>query len=168
MIATLRRARGPLLLLAALLAAAACGSNQKPEFVRQFVPGSEPPPCDFTDPDQTECTAACEEMDADKDGLRDARDPDMDGDGAANLSDNCLYAANPGQEDGDGDGAGDPCDVCPDVADPEQRDADFDGVGDACSPGFDAGGFLARNAGPLGWALSLGAALLFVRVRRTA
>ena len=39
-------------------------------------------------------------------------DPDADGDGVIDATDNCQYVANAGQEDGDGDGAGDACDIC--------------------------------------------------------
>jgi len=37
---------------------------------------------------------------------------DWDRDGIDNEDDNCIFAANPGQEDVDWDGAGDPCDNC--------------------------------------------------------
>lgn len=164
--------RAPTVSLALLLAAAVasgCGGNQKPEFVRQFVPGSEPPPCDFADPTQTECTASCDEMDTDKDGVRDLRDPDLDGDGVANEADNCLFAANPDQADGDGDGAGDACDNCTGLANPDQRDFDRDGSGDACSEGFSAAGFLRGVSGPLAWAAPLLLPLALARrLRRRA
>jgi alpha-tubulin suppressor-like RCC1 family protein len=61
-----------------------------------------------------------------------ATPPDADGDGIADLADNCAYAANAGQEDGDGDTRGDACDNCPTVTNPEQTDTDGDLVGDAC------------------------------------
>ena len=57
---------------------------------------------------------------------------DFDGDGVANVSDNCPMIANPGQADSDGDGAGDVCDNCPAVANADQRDVDGDGFGDKC------------------------------------
>ncbi len=59
---------------------------------------------------------------------------DFDGDGIANLTDNCPGAGNAGQVDSDGDGVGDACDNCLAVANPDQRDADSDGLGDACDP----------------------------------
>jgi hypothetical protein len=62
----------------------------------------------------------------------DACNYDYDGDQILNDSDNCPYAANPGQEDGDNDGIGDACDNCPVVPNPDQADQDNDGVGDAC------------------------------------
>jgi hypothetical protein len=70
--------------------------------------------------------------DLDCDGLGDACDPDIDGDGIPNEDDNCPRVPNPDQLDSDGDGVGDACDNCPDVPNPDQRDRDGDGVGDAC------------------------------------
>ncbi len=57
---------------------------------------------------------------------------DMDGDGVANINDNCPSTYNPGQGDIDGDGIGDACDNCVSTANPDQRDVDADGIGDAC------------------------------------
>ncbi len=55
---------------------------------------------------------------------------DLDGDGVLDSADNCVMAANPGQEDaGDGDGVGDACDNCINVANANQRDTDGDGYG---------------------------------------
>jgi hypothetical protein len=77
---------------------------------------------------------------------------DVDGDGVADVDDNCDDVANPDQADTDQDGIGDACDLpdadgdgvpddqdnCDDVSNPDQADADQDGVGDACdtSAGF--------------------------------
>jgi hypothetical protein len=61
-----------------------------------------------------------ENLDADGDGLdtlaeqaagTDPGNPDTDGDGHLDGSDNCPVAANPGQADFDGDGEGDVCDL---------------------------------------------------------
>jgi hypothetical protein len=78
---------------------------------------------------------------------------DADGDGIADLNDNCPTTYNPTQADADDDSVGDLCDICPghnDLADadtdivpdscdncpttwnPDQTDADEDGQGDAC------------------------------------
>ncbi|WAS99396.1 thrombospondin type 3 repeat-containing protein [Nannocystis punicea] len=59
-------------------------------------------------------------------------DADGDGDGVPDASDNCVDAANPGQEDGDEDGVGDGCDNCASDPNPDQADTDQDGVGDLC------------------------------------
>lgn len=73
--------------------------------------------------------------------------PDADGDGVADVDDNCPLVSNPAQVDSDGNGVGDACqddndrdqdgviddlDSCPDVKNPRQEDFDLDGVGDAC------------------------------------
>jgi len=74
---------------------------------------------------------------------------DTDGDGPADLGDNCPAVANPSQVDTDNDLIGDACDPCPTDPDvdgdgaceedncpndsnPGQEDADDDGFGDAC------------------------------------
>jgi len=59
---------------------------------------------------------------------------DRDGDGVANLADNCPDVANADQGNEDGDKFGDVCDPCPPVAGDSPSDADGDGVADACDP----------------------------------
>jgi len=56
--------------------------------------------------------------------------PDIDGDGVPNDSDNCPLIANPNQSDVDGDQVGDVCDNAPNDFNPDQEDVDFDGIGD--------------------------------------
>jgi hypothetical protein len=92
-----------------------------------------------------------DQADWDADGIGDACDADLDGDGAANSVDNCEKLSNSSQADVDKDGIGDACDDrddrpadddgdgianpvdnCPDVANPAQEDADGDGIGDVC------------------------------------
>ncbi len=60
------------------------------------------------------------------------RPADSDGDGVADIDDNCPYTWNPTQADSDGDGIGDACDNCVYTHNPSQSDADRDGVGDEC------------------------------------
>lgn len=56
---------------------------------------------------------------------------DFDGDGVANVDDNCPTVPNPDQADADADQLGDACDPCP--LGPESGiDADGDGIDDAC------------------------------------
>lgn len=57
---------------------------------------------------------------------------DSDSDGVPDVADNCVFTANPGQEDADGDGIGDACDNCPAAANADQANADGDDHGDAC------------------------------------
>jgi hypothetical protein len=84
-------------------------------------------------------------------------EPDPDGDGVPNPSDNCPSVSNPDQADADQDGIGDACeappppppggcsggdvdfdnrcannDNCPNAANPGQLDGDGDGLGDVC------------------------------------
>jgi hypothetical protein len=77
----------------------------------------------------------------------DANPDDLDGDGVANVKDNCPTTYNPDQADEDGDLVGDVCDNCPEVANPGQADvgevnagAQADGIGDACDPNPAAAG----------------------------
>jgi hypothetical protein len=60
---------------------------------------------------------------------------DSDGDGLADVLDNCPLSANPAQEDADRDGRGDACDNCPTLDNPTQRDRDGNGLGDHCQDG---------------------------------
>ena len=62
-------------------------------------------------------------------------EPDADGDGVLDATDNCPDIRNPGQRDSDDDGVGDRCDNCPATANANQSDADADGIGDACEDG---------------------------------
>lgn len=69
---------------------------------------------------------------------------DIDGDGVADIHDNCVNLANPDQKDVNNNEKGDRCedfdkdgiinssDNCPDHPNPSQADEDGDGIGDAC------------------------------------
>ncbi|MHC4657220.1 MAG: hypothetical protein ACYS91_19715, partial [Planctomycetota bacterium] len=57
---------------------------------------------------------------------------DEDGDGVADIFDNCPKNVNLGQEDNDSDGVGNICDNCPNDVNPWQSDVDLDGAGDIC------------------------------------
>ena len=74
-----------------------------------------------------------------------APQPDADGDGIGDATDNCPATANTDQADLDGDGTGDICDDdidgdtvlnaddnCPETANTDQSDMDGDGIGDLC------------------------------------
>ncbi|MCX6835175.1 MAG: thrombospondin type 3 repeat-containing protein, partial [candidate division Zixibacteria bacterium] len=92
---------------------------------------------------------------------------DSDGDGLADVCDNCPNLANADQLDRDYDGIGDVCDPClmdvnndidqdglcaqddncPNVANADQADADHDGIGDVCDPCTDTDGDNYGNPG---------------------
>jgi hypothetical protein len=112
---------------------------------------------------------------------------DGDGDGYADLTDNCPGVSNATQADADGDGLGDACDPCPadplndgdgdgicgatdncpSIANPQQEDRDLDGLGDVCDPDVDGDGVPnGADCSPLDPVLNappapLGAALAF-------
>jgi hypothetical protein len=87
--------------------------------------------------------------------MGDACNPDIDGDGIPNGSDNCPLVANPDQTipagavcsgvDTDGDHVGDLFDNCPLNANPNQADTDGDGIGDVCDKDIDNDGVLNKS-----------------------
>jgi len=99
-------------------------------------------PASISDVNQNGIPDGCEPGDLDGDGIADISDncpavpnplqTDNDGDGVGDLCDNCASIPNPAQRDVDGDGKGDLCDNCPAVANPSQADSDGDGRGDEC------------------------------------
>jgi hypothetical protein len=56
--------------------------------------------------------------------------PDTDGDGIADMFDNCPADHNPSQQDSDHDGYGDACDLC--MGFDDTQDSDGDGIPDGC------------------------------------
>ena len=113
------------------------------------------PGCGSTATDLLDATI----VDSEGDGL--SSEPDRDGDGVPDGSDNCLLTSNPDQSDSDADETGDACDTCPGgddrldadedgvpdacdncaaEANPSQLDSNLDGVGDACTLAFDSDG----------------------------
>jgi hypothetical protein len=69
-----------------------------------------------------------------------ANKKDIDGDGIADVKDNCPDAYNKTQTDSDGDGVGDACDNCPFIQNPLQEDSNNDGFGDVCQLDEDGDG----------------------------
>ena len=83
--------------------------------------------------------------DQDGDGVGDACDPDVDGDGINNGPDNYPYCYNPTQDpapcaDTDGDGIINTADNCPTVSNSNQLNTDGDSMGNACDPDDDNDG----------------------------
>lgn len=67
---------------------------------------------------------------------------DQDGDGFADVTDNCVALANADQFNTDGDRFGDACDNCPYVPNNGQDDRDADGVGNRCAVDITGDGFV--------------------------
>jgi PKD repeat protein len=83
-----------------------------------------------------------------------ATEPDSDGDGIPNSTDNCVNVSNASQADTDNDGQGDACDSdddgdsipdtndnCPTIVNTSQSNIDGDSQGDACDPDDDNDSF---------------------------
>lgn len=84
--------------------------------------------------DNCRLIANLDQLDADFDGRGNVCEDDFDGDGIADLFDNCVEVPNTDQADEDGDDLGDVCDNCPAISNEEQTDSDGNGVGDICEP----------------------------------
>jgi uncharacterized protein (TIGR03382 family) len=89
-------------------------------------------------------------------GLGDACNPDIDGDGFKNEVDDCPLYFDPQQnakalgvagcdKDSDGDGISDSYDNCKYVPNPDQSDINHNGIGDVCDPDMDGDGVLNKN-----------------------
>ncbi len=65
-------------------------------------------------------------------GRADTGDPDGDGDGVPDATDNCVTVPNNDQADGDADGVGDACDNCVEIANADQYDSNGDDIGSLC------------------------------------
>ena len=89
--------------------------------------------------DNCAATLNATQLNADCDEFGDACDDhvDRDDDGVVDSADRCHYFAAGGGDqwtDSDGDGRADLCDNCPDIANAAQVDYDADGEGNACDP----------------------------------
>ena len=91
-------------------------------------------PADVIQSDGSSCTDGnqCTTDDTCQAGICSGTLVDDDGDGLANVCDNCPTQQNPSQADPDNDGLGDACDNCPNVANVDQLDLDGDDAGNDC------------------------------------
>jgi hypothetical protein len=111
--------------------------------------------CVFCNQKDDDCDGKTDEgcADTDQDGLPDCLTPDDDGDGVADVFDNCPKIKNADQLDTDDDGLGDACDPdmdgdlvvnqgdnCPLDSNADQLDTDGDNLGDACDSDDDNDG----------------------------
>jgi hypothetical protein len=121
----------------------------------------DPPLDPCTGGTTTNCSDNCpfdrnaDQKDTNGNGIGDACDPDLDGDGYCNPwlcgsvpvdpdtgkpvcagSDNCPKLANSDQADTDHDGVGDACDNCISVENPDQANDDGNALGNACDPDY--------------------------------
>jgi len=89
-------------------------------------------------------------------GLGDACNKDIDGDGVPNQVDDCPYIPDPAQNlaktgapgcdfDTDLDGISDSYDNCKYVPNPDQSDINHNGIGDACDPDMDGDGVMNKD-----------------------
>lgn len=96
------------------------------------------------------CLNTCQ-LDTDGDGIANVDDncpnnsnssqADSDGDGVGNVCDNCINNSNSTQTDTDNDGHGNACDNCPFISNVSQVDMDGDGIGNACDNDVDGDGY---------------------------
>ena len=88
---------------------------------------------DIDGDDNCPSDANTDQLDTDGNLEGNACDMDDDGDGWADVDDNCPLVADPQQEDADGDNVGDVCDNCLITPDTDQLDIGENGVGDLCA-----------------------------------